>query len=61
MLLKTSEETVTVPSAEYISWLKLPLGMSTENLVEGLTCLNFLTVTTTTIPPTEWRKESHLT
>ena len=61
MLLKTGEETVTVPGDEYMSCLKSPLGLSTENLVEGLICLNFLTVTTITILPTVWRKESHLT
>jgi hypothetical protein len=55
-LLKIGEETVTVPSDEYISCLESPLGMSTETLVEGLTSLKFPSGTTT-----EWRKEFHLT
>jgi hypothetical protein len=53
MLLKTGEVTITAPSDEYIPCSELPLGLSTETLVEWLTYLNFLTVTTTTIPATE--------
>jgi hypothetical protein len=45
VLLKTCKETVTVPSDEYIPCLESPLDLSTETLVEGLICLNFLTLT----------------
>jgi hypothetical protein len=45
MLLRTGGETVTVPSDDYIPCLESPLGLSTETLVEGLICLNFLTLT----------------
>jgi hypothetical protein len=60
MLLKTGEETVTVLSDEYVPDFESPPGRSTEILVEGLILLTFPTVTTTTIPTTVWRKESHL-
>jgi hypothetical protein len=45
MLLNTGGDTIPVPSDEYIPCLESPLGLSTENLVEGLICLNLLTLT----------------
>jgi hypothetical protein len=45
VLFKTGGETVTVPSDKYLPCFWSPLGLSTETLVEGLICLDFLTLT----------------
>jgi hypothetical protein len=45
VLAKTGEETAPAPSDKYLLCLESPLGLSTETLVEGLICSNFLTLT----------------
>jgi hypothetical protein len=45
VLSKTGEETATAPRDKYLLCLESPLGLSTETLVEGLICLNFMTLT----------------
>jgi hypothetical protein len=45
LLYKTGEETIHVPGDAYLPCLGSPLGLSTDTLVEGLICLNFLTLT----------------
>jgi hypothetical protein len=45
VLFKTGGETVPVPSDKYLPCFGSPLGLSTETLVEGLICLDFLTLT----------------